>query len=86
VIRLLFLLESQALLVASAWRQLKFFMAKDSKAEVLNFEELDVGEALKEMTGGRGPDAVIDAVGLEAHGYEIFCNKKDNCIKIVLKP
>ncbi|MCA1992563.1 MAG: glutathione-dependent formaldehyde dehydrogenase [Coleofasciculus sp. S288] len=43
-------------------------MAKDSKAEVLNFEELDVGEALKEMTGGRGPDAVIDAVGLEAHG------------------
>lgn len=43
-------------------------MAKDNKAEVLNFEELDVGEALKEMTGGRGPDAVIDAVGLEAHG------------------
>jgi threonine dehydrogenase-like Zn-dependent dehydrogenase len=43
-------------------------MAKDSGAEVLNFEELDVGEALKEMTGGRGPDAVIDAVGLEAHG------------------
>ena len=25
-------------------------------------------EALKEMTGGRGPDACIDAVGLEAHG------------------
>lgn len=43
-------------------------MAKDGKAEVLNFEELDVGEALKEMTGGRGPDAVMDAVGMEAHG------------------
>ena len=28
----------------------------------------DVFEALKEMTGGRGPDACIDAVGLEAHG------------------
>ena len=25
-------------------------------------------DALKEMTGGRGPDACIDAVGLEAHG------------------
>ncbi|MFB2917379.1 MULTISPECIES: zinc-dependent alcohol dehydrogenase [Aerosakkonema] len=43
-------------------------MAKDSGAEVLNFEEIDVGEALKEMTGGRGPDAVMDAVGMEAHG------------------
>lgn len=37
-------------------------------AEVINYEEVDAGEALKEMTGGRGPDACIDAVGLEAHG------------------
>lgn len=43
-------------------------MAKDGGAEVLNFEEIDVGEALKEMTGGRGPDSVMDAVGMEAHG------------------
>jgi len=44
-------------------------MAKEyGKAEVLNYEEVDVGEALKEMTGGRGPDACIDAVGMEAHG------------------
>ena len=43
-------------------------MAQDGKAEVLNYEEVDVGEALKEMTGGRGPDACIDAVGMEAHG------------------
>jgi len=27
-----------------------------------------VGDALRELTGGRGPDAVIDAVGMEAHG------------------
>src|SRR3954469_4276911 len=33
----------------------------------LNYEEVDVPEALKELTGGRGPDACIDAVGLEAH-------------------
>lgn len=46
-------------------------MAKDfAGAEVLNYEEIDVGEALKEMTGGRGPDACIDAVGLEAHGTD----------------
>ncbi len=36
--------------------------------EVINYEEIDTGEALKEMTGGRGPDACLDAVGLEAHG------------------
>ena len=36
-------------------------------AETINYEEVDVHEALKEMTGGRGPDACIDAVGMEAH-------------------
>jgi threonine dehydrogenase-like Zn-dependent dehydrogenase len=28
----------------------------------------DLGDHLREMTGGRGPDAVVDAVGMEAHG------------------
>ena len=28
----------------------------------------DLAEAIREMTGGRGPDAVVDAVGMEAHG------------------
>ncbi|HEY9698961.1 MAG TPA: zinc-dependent alcohol dehydrogenase [Trichocoleus sp.] len=37
-------------------------------AETINFSEVDAGEALTEMTGGRGPDACIDACGLEAHG------------------
>ncbi len=38
------------------------------KAEVLNYEDLDVVDELKDRTGGRGPDACIDAVGMEAHG------------------
>jgi threonine dehydrogenase-like Zn-dependent dehydrogenase len=38
------------------------------RAETLNYEEVDVLEALRAMTGGQGPDACIDAVGLEAHG------------------
>ena len=33
----------------------------------INYEETNVLEAIKELTGGRGPDACIDAVGLEAH-------------------
>ena len=39
-------------------------------AETVNYEEVDsVPELLKEMTGGRGPDACIDAVGMEAHHH-----------------
>ncbi len=33
----------------------------------INYDETSVLEALKELTGGRGPDGCIDAVGLEAH-------------------
>ena len=41
---------------------------KHTGVETLNYEDVDsVPEALKELTGGRGPDACIDAVGLEAH-------------------
>ena len=37
-------------------------------AETINFDDEDVFDKLKEMTGGLGPDACVDAVGLEAHG------------------
>jgi len=43
-------------------------LAKKFGAETINFEESDVYHSLMLMTGGIGPDAVIDAVGLEAHG------------------
>jgi threonine dehydrogenase-like Zn-dependent dehydrogenase len=36
-------------------------------AETINYEETNVYEAIREMTGGRGADACIDAVGMEAH-------------------
>jgi threonine dehydrogenase-like Zn-dependent dehydrogenase len=38
------------------------------KAETIDYAERDVLQTLAEMTGGRGPDACIDAVGMEAHG------------------
>jgi threonine dehydrogenase-like Zn-dependent dehydrogenase len=38
-------------------------------AEIINYERENVREALREMTGGRGPDACIDAVGMEAHHH-----------------
>jgi threonine dehydrogenase-like Zn-dependent dehydrogenase len=37
-------------------------------AETIDFTREDVLGRLREMTGGRGPDGCIDAVGLEAHG------------------
>src|SRR5207249_127071 len=39
--------------------------------DVLNYEQVDVLDALAAMTGGRGPDSCIDAVGMEAHGTTV---------------
>ncbi|HVL78952.1 MAG TPA: zinc-dependent alcohol dehydrogenase [Sphingomicrobium sp.] len=46
-------------------------LAKKFGAEILDYREVNVSEALAEMTGGIGPDACIDAVGMEAHGLSI---------------
>lgn len=42
-------------------------MAEDGGAITINFKEENVYEKLMDMTGGRGPDACIDDVGMEAH-------------------
>ena len=42
-------------------------MAARGNAETINFEQTDVYDRLMELTGGRGPDRCIDAVGTEAH-------------------
>jgi threonine dehydrogenase-like Zn-dependent dehydrogenase len=48
--------------------QYRLHMARDKGgADPLNYEDVNVHEALKDMTGGRGPDACIDAVGMEGH-------------------
>ena len=39
--------------------------------DIINYDKVGVREALLELTGGRGPDACIDAVGMEAHGHGI---------------
>jgi threonine dehydrogenase-like Zn-dependent dehydrogenase len=46
-------------------------MAREhGNAETINYEQTDsVVETLRDMTGGLGPDACIDAVGMEAHGH-----------------
>jgi threonine dehydrogenase-like Zn-dependent dehydrogenase len=46
--------------------------SKNAGAETIDYTAVDsVVSELKKMTGGRGPDACIDAVGMEAHGTGI---------------
>ena len=42
-------------------------LAEDAGAVPVDYEQVDVRSRLLELTGGRGPDKCIDAVGLEAH-------------------
>src|SRR5436190_4245288 len=46
--------------------------AEKGRAETINFDEHKIYDRLMELTGGRGPDRCIDAVGAEAHGTGSF--------------
>ena len=47
--------------------RLSMAQEKAGAAELINYEETDVYETLMDLTAGLGPDACIDAVGMEAH-------------------
>jgi threonine dehydrogenase-like Zn-dependent dehydrogenase len=57
---------------------------RDCKAIPINYEKDDAIAIMKEKTGGRGPDAVIDAVGMEAHatGLPGFYDKTKQTIRV----
>lgn len=44
-------------------------LARGLGAKVIDYTQTSVLQALRDMTGGIGPDAVIDAVGMESHGF-----------------
>jgi threonine dehydrogenase-like Zn-dependent dehydrogenase len=48
--------------------RLKLAMTNAGATDVINYEEQNVQEVLRDLTAGRGPDACIECVGLEAHG------------------
>ena len=62
-------LQGAARVIAIDHLPQRLALAKKNGAEVLNYHEVKVREALMEMTAGIGPDACIDAVGMEAHGF-----------------
>src|SRR3569832_276957 len=65
-----FLLGAERVIAIDRYEYRLRMAREECGAETINYEEVDsVPEALNEMTGGRGPDACIDAVGMEAHGH-----------------
>jgi threonine dehydrogenase-like Zn-dependent dehydrogenase len=63
-----FLLGAERVIAIDRFPERLALAATHSKAEVLNYMKVDVPAELRAMTGGQGPDACIDAVGLESHG------------------
>ena len=59
---------------------------RSDHTEVLNYDEVDVVDALKELTAGRGPDVCIDAVGMDAdeHGPAAAYEKVKQTIRLQL--
>jgi threonine dehydrogenase-like Zn-dependent dehydrogenase len=54
-------------------------MARDEAGadDVIDYEQADAVATLNEMTGGRGPDACIDAVGMEGHNSHVALHAYD---------
>src|SRR5690606_25978019 len=49
--------------------RLEIAMQKAGATDAINYEEERLHERIQDLTGGRGPDACIDAVGMEAHSH-----------------
>ena len=63
-----YLLGAERVIAIDRFPERLALAAHEVGAVTINYEETDVVDELKAMTGGRGPDACIDAVGMEAHG------------------
>ena len=55
-------------------------LARAAGAETIDFGDETVQEQLMEMTGGKGPDAVIEAVGMESHGADTMAQKVSSAV------
>jgi threonine dehydrogenase-like Zn-dependent dehydrogenase len=62
-----FLLGAERVIAIDRFPERLRMAREKAGAETLDYEAVDIRDALKEMTGGRGPDACIDAVGMESH-------------------
>ena len=73
-----FIMGAEKVIAIDHYPQVGSRLARKLGAQTLNYKDVNVLEALDEITGGRGPDSCIDAVGMEAHGMTM-----DNVIDTV---
>ena len=67
-----FLLGAERVIVIDRFPERLHMVKEKTGCETINYEKVDsVTDVLAMLTGGRGPDACIDAVGMEAHGTGI---------------
>ncbi|MBV9490895.1 MAG: glutathione-dependent formaldehyde dehydrogenase [Verrucomicrobia bacterium] len=66
-IRSAYLLGAERVIAIDRYPERLAMAARKFGAQTLDYTKVHVQEALRELTGGRGPDACIDAVGMEAH-------------------
>jgi threonine dehydrogenase-like Zn-dependent dehydrogenase len=83
VIKSAFLLGAEQVIAIDNVPERLHMAAQASGATPLNHDQVDLYDALRTMTGGRGPDACVDAVGMEAHGFSWFMSAYDR-IKMAL--
>ena len=55
-------------------------LAREAGAETIDFGTQNVQDTIMEMTRGQGPDAVIEAVGMEAHGADTLAQKVSSAV------
>jgi len=55
-------------------------LARQAGAETIDFGTENIQDRLMEMTGGKGPDAVIEAVGMESHGADTVAQRVSSAI------
>ena len=66
--------------------RLKMAVEKAGATDVINYEDMPLHETLLDMTAGRGPDAIIEAVGMEAHstGVQYAVDRTKQRLKVAM--
>jgi threonine dehydrogenase-like Zn-dependent dehydrogenase len=67
-IRSAWMLGAERVIAIDRFRERLDLARSDGRTETLDYSDSDTFDELKDLTGGRGPDRCIDAVGMEAHG------------------
>jgi threonine dehydrogenase-like Zn-dependent dehydrogenase len=82
-IRSAFMLGAERVIAIDRFNE-RLALAAKAGAETIDYEGTDVVETLKQLTGGRGPDACIDAVGMEAHstGFDALYDRTKQAVRM----